>query len=271
MPRAAPGSLTRLLRQAHDAGRLPDALPMLTTGSRFIPAFRSATELTGPPRRVLVSEGNARPQLIYVPSFLAGSGPHQFVRLATAFDRRARTSALVLPGFDRDSPVPATWTAALDALAATVHLVAGGGPYVLVGHSIGGVVAHALAGRMARTGQPAARGVVLIDTFDPSPARQDAMLDWAMGSVLDRDPDGVIVNDDNLLAMGAYLRIFQDWQHTHATVPVLQVSASASPWPAWQVADTVTPVAADHFSVLEEHAGVTAEAIERWLPTAGVR
>jgi pimeloyl-ACP methyl ester carboxylesterase len=255
--------LARLLRRADNAGQLLDALPMLTIGSRFLPTFRSAGELPGPPRGVLVSDGHARPQLICVPSFLAGSGPHQFVRLATAFARRARTSALVLPGFERDGSVPATWTAALDALAAAVRATAGGEPYVLVGHSIGGVVAHSLASHLDGQGHPAA-GVVLIDTLEPDPARQDAMLEWAMGSVLGRDPEGIAVNDDALLAMGAYLRIFEDWRLADPRVPVLQVAAE-SPWPAWGVADTVVSVAANHFSVLEEHAGLAATAIETWL------
>ncbi|MCT2583670.1 alpha/beta fold hydrolase [Actinophytocola gossypii] len=259
----SPAPLTRLLRRANDAGQLLDALPMLTIGSRFLPAFRSPGELPGPPRGVLVSDGHARPQLICVPSFLGGSGPHQFVRLATAFARRARTSALVLPGFDRDGSVPATWTAALDALASAVRATAGGEPYVLVGHSIGGVVAHTLASHLERQGHPAA-GVVLVDTLAPDPARQDAMLEWAMGTVLDRDPNGIAVNDDVLLAMGAYLRIFADWRPAEPSVPVLQVAAD-SPWPPWDVADTVTRVAAGHFSVLEEHAGLTAAAIETWL------
>ncbi|HEX2132319.1 MAG TPA: alpha/beta fold hydrolase [Actinophytocola sp.] len=261
-----PATLTRLLRHAHETGRLLDAIPMLATGSRFLPTSRSEP----PPRAVLVSDGDARPQLVCVPSFLAGSGPHQFVRLATAFARRARTSALVLPGFDRDGRVPATWTAALDALAAAVRASLGGAPYVLVGHSIGGVVAHTLASHLERQGYPTA-GVVMVDTLEPDSARRDAMLEWALGSVLDRDPDGLAVTDDTLLAMGAYLRLFPDWRPVRPSVPVLQVAATDSPWPAWDVADTVTPVAADHFSVLEEQAATTAKAIETWLPTIGPR
>jgi polyketide synthase 7 len=256
-------SVTRLLRHANETGQLLEAIPLLTTGSRFVPAFRSAAELARPPRHVLISDGHARPRLICVPSFLAGSGAHQFVRLATAFAPRRQVSGLVLPGFDQGSPVPATWDAALDALATAAHEVAGDEPFVLVGHSIGGVVAWSLAARLAATDRVA--GVVLVDTLAPDPARQDAMLEWALGNVLDRDPSGLVITDESLLAMGAYLRVFQQWQREHPPVPVLQVSAEASPWPAWDVADTTTPVAADHFSVLEERADLTATAIEAWL------
>jgi pimeloyl-ACP methyl ester carboxylesterase len=255
-----PATLTRLLRHANENGQLLDAIPLLTTGSRFIPTF--PVELTG--RHVLVSDGHTEPQLICVPSFLAGSGAHQFVRLATAFVPRVRVSALVPPGFDRGAAVPASWAAALDALAAAVRDIADGEPYVLVGHSIGGVVACSLATRLAAT-EPAA-GVVLVDTLAPDPARQDTMLEWALANVLDRDPGGLVINDDSLLAMGAYLRIFQECEQDRPAAPVLQVSATAGPWPAWDIADTTAAVAADHFSVLEEHAAMTAKVIETWLP-----
>jgi thioesterase domain-containing protein len=259
-PRTA-ATLTRLLMHANETGRLLDAVPLLTNGSRFVPAFQHAG-LTKAPRHVLVSDGLARPQVICVPSFLAGSGAHQFVRLATAFAPRRRVSGVVLPGFDRGSPVPATWDAALEALAMAVRSAAGGEPFVLVGHSIGGVVAWSLAARLAANHLA---GVVLVDTLVPDSDRQDVMLEWALGSVLDRDPGGLVVTDDSLLAMGAYLRIFQEWQRERPPVPVLQVRADASPWPAWNVADTTTPVVGDHFSVLEEHAGMTAKVIEEWL------
>jgi hypothetical protein len=36
--------------------------------------------------------------------------------------------------------------------------------------------------------------------------------------------------------------------------------------PAWDVADTVVSVTADHFSILDEHAPMTAKLIEAWLP-----
>ena len=265
------GTLTRLLRRAHAAGRVLEAVSLLTAASRFTPAFATPADLPSPPRRLLVSEGTALPVLICVPSFLVGSGPHQFVRLATAFQERSRTSALVLPGFDRDGQVPATWGAAVEALSAAVLTAAAGSPYVLMGHSIGGVVAHAVAAHLESLGSRAS-GVVLVDTIDPSPARHDTSLEWAMGAVLDRDADGLVVTDEGLLAMGAWLRVFEEWRPVDVAAPVLQVSAElpiapGSPvWSAWDVADAVVRVEADHFSVLEEHAGTAAKLIEAWLP-----
>lgn len=268
---APPGTMTTLLRRAHGSRRLAEAVPVLQAASRFLPSFHSADDLPVPPRRVLVSDGDATPALVFVPSFLAGSGPHQFARLAAAFEQRPRAAALVLPGFDRDASVPATWEAALDALALAVRTT--DAPYVLVGHSIGGVVAHALAQRLEDSGSAAA-GVVLIDTLDPDPDLRGVMLDWALGSVLDRDGEGMAVNDANLLAMGAYLRILEDRSPVEGRTPTLQVRAElphgrAEVWPAWDVADSVVSLPADHFSVLEEQAAMTAKLIASWLPGVG--
>ncbi len=261
------GTLTNLVRHAHRAGALADTIALLGTASRFRPSFTTTRDRGETPGSLLVAEGARTPVLVCVPSFLAGSGPHQFARFAACLTRRPRVSALILPGFD--GPIAASWPIMVDALAdATLH-AASGSPFVLVGYSIGGVLAHAVAASLQARGNPAA-GIAMIDTFDPEPAELRAeVFSWAMGQILDRDHELIVINDDNLIAMGSYLRLFDDWRPEQVSAPTLLVEATDGGvrWPRWSVANRVVPVSGDHFSLMEQHADLTAAAVQDWLDT----
>src|SRR5438477_9792076 len=100
-------TLTSALRRAHSEGRLADTVDFLTEASARRPAFESAAE-AGDVAARLVCDG-MRPELVCVPSFLAGSGAHQFIRFAVGFPERRRVSALALPGFRPEERAPGSW------------------------------------------------------------------------------------------------------------------------------------------------------------------
>ncbi|MEV6766585.1 alpha/beta fold hydrolase [Streptomyces sp. NPDC051105] len=268
----SPGPCTDLLRSAHARGELPAAVPWLRRAAAALPSFSSPDRLTAPVRPVLVSDGPAEPAVVCVPSFLAGSGPHQFARFAAGFRHRLRMSALTLPGFGAASPlVPGSWRAAVDSLAAAAREAAAGAPVLLAGHSIGGALAHAAAASLERAGDRVA-GVVLIDTYEPEPDRQNEVFGWAMGHILARDQAPADIDEAGVLAMGGYLRLFDDWSADPLVAPALLLTAERGPdapgsgsWRLWRAADVVTPVPGDHFSLLEEHAVDTARTVEDWL------
>jgi len=248
------GTITTLLRNAHLRGALADVVPVLTEASRFRPTNPDRVDTT------LISGGDRVPTLVCVPSFLAGSGPHMFARVAAALAPRQRVVSLTLPGFGKATALPETWDAALDAMAEAVVRTADGNPVVLVGHSIGGVIAHDLAGRVDT------RGVVMIDTFEVDGTDRASVFEWAMGIILERDRESVIVNDDNVLAMGAYLRLFPQRSTTPSAVPSVLIRARESaPWPTWAVAGDTVTVDGDHFSLLEDDADACAAALRTWL------
>ncbi|MGW0733747.1 type I polyketide synthase [Streptomyces sp. NPDC002851] len=290
---AAEGTYTRFLRDAHARGELPAAVPQLSEAARRLPSFTSApTRPDEQPEAVLVSDGSAgsagsdasdgsggsggsggseAPVVVCVPSFLAGSGPHQYARFAAGFARRSRMWALNLPGFGPAQPLPATWRAAVDSLAAVAVRVADGAPVLLVGHSIGGALAHAVAACLERAGHRVA-GVVLIDTYEPETGPAAQVFGWAMGSILARESAGVDLHDGNVLAMGGYLGLLDGWRPDPVRAPTLLLTAKDRPdapgsaaWPLWRTAHRVTTIPGDHFSILEEHATDTARAIEDWL------
>jgi acyl transferase domain-containing protein len=269
-PVARQGALTALVRQAHADGRLPEIVPLLAEASRFRPAAHAAKDLDVRP--VLVSDGPTDPTLVCLPSFLAGSGPHQFARLAAGLRNRRRVCALPLPGFAEGSSTPGSWAVAVEALAEATQRAARGGPVVLVGYSIGGVVAHAVAADLARAGN-APGGLVMIDTFEPVAEQRAATFGWAMGQVIDRDHDFLVLDDSAMLAMGGYLRIFDEWRQAPAPAPAPAPSlllraenvAGGRHANAWSAADTIVPIPGDHFSILERDVPSTATALESWL------
>ncbi|MFC9330341.1 type I polyketide synthase [Kitasatospora sp. NPDC057015] len=272
-----PDSLTARYLRALEQGRADDFTPQLSAAALLRPVFDSP-EPADLPEPVVLARGTGRLVLACLPTVLATSGPHQFARFAVPFTGRGDLSAFALPGFRDGQRLPAR----LDALAAaTVEAVtrqADGAPFVLVGYSSGGLVAHAAAVLLEAHGiHPEA--VVLLDSYLPGDAaleRISAALMTGMGSRLG---EFASVDDVRLSAMGGYLDLLAGWEPAELKAPVLLVRP-AEPVPgtpegtgdgwrsSWPAPHTVVEVPGDHFSMIEEHAVRTAETVLDWLDTA---
>jgi acyl transferase domain-containing protein/acyl carrier protein len=271
-PEDARGTLTALLREAHERAAIAEALPLLAEAARLRTIAESPSEPEGLPAAVSLSAGARRPRLICIPSFVAGSGPHQFVRLASALGGSWAVSALSLPGFRDGERPPASWSAAIDALAQAVRREAADEPFALAGYSIGGALAHALAERLEADGEPAC-GLVLIDTYAVRREELAGVFLGVLGQMLDRAHEYAAVDDDGLIAMAAYMRLLPEWEPGPIATPALLLRAAEGgddrarrdgPGPA-ELAETVEPVTADHFSIIEDRVEETARATEAWL------
>jgi acyl transferase domain-containing protein/acyl carrier protein len=266
---AGGGTLTSLIRDSHARGTIVDVLPLLAEASKLRPALASAEELDGGVRLTQISAGGEPPRLICLPSFLVGAGPHQFARLASALGPRRSVAAISLPGFRRGEPVPATWAVAVDALAQSVRRAADGEPFALVGFSIGGALAHAVAEQLEHEGSPPA-GLILIDTYAPEQDGMGEVLSSVLGQILARDDELVAVDDDSLIAMGAYMRLFSEWEPGEVAAPTVLLRASRplgqeTDLPDWQVPEDVVEVEGDHWALIEDASADTARAMEAWL------
>ncbi|WP_062204315.1 type I polyketide synthase [Streptomyces sp. NBRC 109706] len=269
------GTLDALLRHAHARGAIVDAVPLLTEASRFRPSYASADELGDSEGYVvrLASGDGGLPKLVCVPSFVVGSGPHQFMRFADRFEGSRDVYVCSLPGFRGDEPAPGNWNAAVEVLERAVRSAVGDDPFVLVGYSIGGVVAHSLAARLEATGT-APSGLVMIDTPTPEGETEtNLVFSLVMTEILGREHEAIAVDDANWLAMGTYMRLLTERRTERIAAPSLLIRAGeplgaegeASAWPAWQVGDEQAEIAADHFALIEDAVAETAEATERWL------
>jgi acyl transferase domain-containing protein/pimeloyl-ACP methyl ester carboxylesterase/aryl carrier-like protein len=270
-----PRALVKLLVQASARGQLVELMSSLVTRAELQPTFDRHCGAAEAPVPARVSEGAAIPSLICLPSALALSGPHQYVRFARAFSGEREVNALPLPGFLEGERLPQDIDAVLAAHAEAVRRLAGDNPFVLAGYSSGGVLAYALAQHLQELELPAA-GVVLIDSYPLEDGLSADVLGAVVGEMLVREGTYVSLNDTRLTAMAAYLQMLSEWRAVEIAAPTLLLRA-AEEMPAasldrdgrtsWRLFDVAVEIPGDHFTLMEDHADSTAGAVEDWLAT----
>ncbi|MFD9195588.1 SDR family NAD(P)-dependent oxidoreductase [Streptomyces phaeochromogenes] len=295
-----------LFRTSVGTGRLHAALHMLDAAAALRPAFTSAEDVGELPAALTLADGGeaGRPRLIWVGTPMAMGGAYQHARLATGFRGTWEMSALTVPGFVHGERLPASADAVADVIAAGVREAAAGEPFVLLGYSSGGLVAHAAAARLEQWGtRPAA--VVLVDAHiaggpadgDPDPADDGPHRDFfeEMAVVLlERESTYGRLDGTKLTAVARYVELMPDFEPAAIEAPTLFVrpqdrftldrGASGSggddlpeavvpgadvPEEGWRAtwtrpAEYVT-VPGDHYSMVEERSETTARAIHDWL------
>ena len=259
-------TLTPMFGQALAQGRGGAFIDLLGQAAQFRPTFTQPDDPGALPQPVALATSGTGLHLVCLPSVLAASGPHQFARFAAALRGEHRVTALRLPGFVAGEPLPASLEALLPAVSTAVSAVAADEPFALVGYSSGGLLAHAVAGQLG------ARALVLLDS---RPLDRYTPADYAQ--LLDAlTTHAEVIDDTRLTAMGAYLRFLHDLRPEPTTIPTLLVAAAeplaaadtAEPAP-WPLPHTEVTAPGNHFSLIEDHAATTAEAVRGWLPENG--
>jgi thioesterase domain-containing protein/acyl carrier protein len=266
----AQDTFVSLLGEARERGKSSEFMGLLADASKLRATFDAVPPTEDLPRVVTLAEGDDRPRLILLPSLVAMSGPQEYVRFASGFRGRREVSAVVLPGYARKEPLPAGVGVLAEAGAEAILRSGLGSDFALAGYSSGGWVAHAVAARLESEGvAPAA--VVLLDTPASAPDAPRWLelvlsLDWRQD-----DQMRSLMSDTRLTAMAAYFRLFAEWTPEELRTPVLTVRA-AEPFAGlaanaedtqalFAPAETVE-VPGDHLSMLLDHAGSTAQAVE---------
>ncbi|MFF5306337.1 SDR family NAD(P)-dependent oxidoreductase [Streptomyces sp. NPDC013161] len=272
--RGAGRSLPALYRKVCETGDVVSAMHLLVTASIGAPAFGSeeAARYALPPLRL--AAGTRGPALVCVPGFASNLGRPWYAGLAPCFEGERDVFEVRHPGIDDGDSVARDLESLTGAHATAVRHQLGDRRYVLVGHSMGGTAAHALAARLTDLGAPPA-GLVLIDSYHVTPDREaepwllslPARIPLMVGERFD-----TMVDDLTLLSLGAYTRMFRGWRPEPIEVPTLLVRASEpladmprewrSSWPG--AGDTVD-TAGTHLSVLEEDAATTAKVVRDWI------
>jgi pimeloyl-ACP methyl ester carboxylesterase len=260
-----------MLRNAYAAGALADVVPALLAASRFAGSNGAHKPATDSSRLTTLATGPELPRLLCIPALLPGAGAHQFARFAGGFRGQREVAALSVPGFRPGDSCPPTWQAAVATTAELVSQSTGSEPFVLLGYSSGGVLAHAVAEQLA--GQtPALEGVVTVDTYLCDAAELLEVFAEVLGEVLRRSQEYGEFDDDQVVAMGAYSGLLLEFAPEPLQVPSVLLRATRplirrdsgmgrTPWPA----DITVEVEGDHFSVIEHHADAAAHATANWL------
>ncbi len=271
----ARGTLGALMGEAGIRGTVDEFMGLLIAVSGFRPTFDSQPNSAETPKPVRLAKGEETPGLVCLPSVLAIAGPHQYAKFASAFRGERHTTVLPLPGFIDGERVPATMDVAVEAHAEAIRRLVEGAPFVLAGHSTGGILAYALAVHLERIGVPVA-GVVLIDAYPPGSQVLAQAMSPVIGGMVERERAYVPMSDTRLTAMGAYSRLLVDWRPTEIAAPTLFVGASEplpgipadSEWRAsWSLAHLRVDVPGNHFTMMEDHAAAAAQAVKSWLLT----
>jgi thioesterase domain-containing protein len=273
-----------LYRDALLAGRSEEGLGMLQAAAALRPVFRSVSELPQLPKPVRLADGPGAPSLFCIPSPVGMGSPMQYARFARHFQGHRSVSVLPVPGFLENESLPASADVVAQLLADVVHAgpAADSAPAVLVGLSAGGLLAVATAQLLEESGQPPA-AVVLLDTYGQLGSTIDDLFPKILGEILARDEPFGQFTATTLTGMAAYLKLIKEIGLTGLKAPILFVRpaklftvgaqdpderAQTDDWRAsWDTAHTVLEVPGDHFTMTEEHAESTAQAVEKWLST----
>lgn len=264
-------TLVESLVQARARGSMEEFMRSLMAISGFRTAFDEQSDLSESHPPVELAQGPGRPCVICLPSVLAISGPHQYMRFARGFGGKRTIVSLSLPGFSEGELLPSSIAAAAEAHVATIRRLAQDTPFVLAGHSSGGALAYALADRLEQLSVPPS-GVVMIDTHSLKGALA-ADLNSIVDGMLERDGTYISFDDVRLTAMGAYLRLLLEWQPRKIDAPTLLLRAAEGPDLApimrermsWELCDHVVEVPGDHFTSMEDHADSAARVVGDWL------
>ncbi|WP_445978210.1 thioesterase domain-containing protein [Streptomyces castrisilvae] len=227
------------------------------------------------PTSVRLAKGAEPVRLVCFSSQVALAGVHQYARFASAFRDVRDVTALAVPGFATGEALPATEDALIGLLARMVREQVGDAPFALLGSSSGGVLAYATAARLEREGRAPA-GVVLVDTYVPGDDSLGQFEDQLLGGMFEREAGFARMDAARLSAMSWYFNLLGGWRPGPLASPVLLVRAG-QPMPGgeglapekwqtgWSEAGRVVDVPGNHFTMMEDLAHTTAEAVDRWI------
>jgi thioesterase domain-containing protein/acyl carrier protein len=286
-------TLSSLFRAVSAAGQPVAAMHLLVTASWALPTFTAAQgrEHALPPIRRSPGRsgsgsgsGSGRPTVVYLPAYhpsLTSDGG-DFPRFHRAFQDDPEALEVLEfphPGIGAGTSVPQDRAALARTQAETVLRHVGDRPFVVVGRSAGGNVAHLVAHQLENTGRTPT-GLVLLDTYHITPDNSDK--DWLLSLAAPPPQDtGQPLftghDDSTLAAIGAYNRIFLGWSPEPIATPTLLVraqrptpamaaAADAEDWRTfWPAAHDVVDVPGDHLTMMREHAETTVSAIRTWI------
>ncbi|MFF8956545.1 alpha/beta fold hydrolase [Streptomyces sp. NPDC014894] len=279
-------SITALYHQSYAVGRTGTAgMDLIQAAGRLRPSFTAgeAADHVLPTVRMATGDGS-RAMLVCLPAITATAGPIQYAMMAQHFEGGRDVLSMVNPGYAEGELVADTFDALVEAHLVRLRETVGDRPFVLLGHSMGGLVAHALAMRAEEAG-PAPDAVVLLDTFQATHQFSEKTT-LAMNEGLDsreRLLGPLALNGVKLTAMGRYNALFmEECALLPVRAPTLFVSA-ADPMPhqdegfedegwraAWPFPHTAHATPGDHFTMMEHNLPLTTAAIENWLTEHGL-
>ncbi|MET9546350.1 SDR family NAD(P)-dependent oxidoreductase [Streptomyces sp. NPDC006627] len=278
-------SLEALYRQSYALGTAGSTgMDLIRAAGRLRAAFGSEDAAEQAQEPIRLARGDAdRAALVCVPAITATAGPLQYVGLAQRIQGERDVMVLVNPGFVEGQLVPGSFEAFLDAQVEALRSAVGSRPFVLLGHSAGGLIGHALATRAERAGLTLA-GTVVLDTFQAGTEFSADLSRAMMEGLFAREHlfGSGALSGVRLSAMGHYHTLMDECEIAPTEAPTLFVRAEDplkhqadgfddESWRAsWSLPHTLVTAPGDHFTLMEENIGATTAAIRAWLAEQGI-
>jgi len=275
-PAGGSAGVRDLYRHACSIGKFGEGVGVLKAAAKLRPTFDTTAGFGKPVTPVALASGPAPTALVCVPSMVAPSGPHNFARLALHLHGLRAVHALPLPGFGDGELLPAESGLVIDLHADAVERGFPDAPVALAGYSSGGWLAHAIAARLEERGtRPVA--VVLLDTWLPGDRVPEADIEEELRGIAVNDQAFALMTEEQVTAQGAYLDLFEGWQPSAATAPVVLVRArermpqqpddgGSGHWAAeWELDHETVEALGNHQTMMNEHARSTARVLDDWL------
>ncbi|MFD4904083.1 type I polyketide synthase [Kitasatospora purpeofusca] len=274
--------LSTLYRRLAARGGFPEASALIGVASSLRDRFGAEERAERALKPIRLATGDGELAVIAFPALSAISGPHEYARLGHAFEGERDVFVVPSPGWDPSDLLPDDLDTYLAMQTETVlELLDEDRPFVVVGRSMGGCVAHAVTERLEARGRSVA-GLVLVDSYPIDSAAREGMGEWwlhsMLGGMIDRiEQYDMVWSDASLTAMGGYNNVFAGWQPAPLTAPILALRADtplrgmvvdteSEDWRAyWPVPHEVRDIPGDHFTVLEHGTATTADAVRQWL------
>ncbi|TYC16101.1 type I polyketide synthase [Actinomadura syzygii] len=270
-------TLSDLFRSAVLAGNSMQGFVLLSAVADIRPRFGGIADLPEVPAPVVLADGPERPRLICVSTPMVVGGVHQHARLVSHLGGDRHVSALPLPGFAPGESLAKSLAALTEVVTESVLRAADGEPFVLLGYSSGGLIAHAVARRLETAKDVVPDGVVLLDTFQPRDKAMTAGREPLAMAMLEMEPAFGRFDSARLSAMGHYTKLLIQFTPKALRAPVLFVQAAesfitagggeeqlAKPWDSAHVLETAP---GNHFSMVQDEAESTAAIVNEWIRT----
>ncbi|WP_320781508.1 SDR family NAD(P)-dependent oxidoreductase [Streptomyces sp. CRN 30] len=279
-PASAFDSLEALYRQSYALGRAGSTgMDLIQAAGRLRASFGSEAAAEHVQEPIRLARGDEdRAALVCVPAITATAGPLQYVGLAQQIQGERDVMVLVNPGFAEGELVPESFGAFLDLQVEALRSAVGSRPFVLLGHSAGGLIGHALAVRAEQEGL-APSGTVVLDTFQAGTEFSADLSRAMMEGLFAREHlfGSDALSGVRLSAMGHYHTLMAECAIAPTKAPTLFLRAEDplqyqadgfddDGWRAsWSLPHTLVTTPGDHFTLMEENIAVTTAAIRGWL------
>jgi polyketide synthase 12 len=265
--------LVSLYLSALDSGRLEAGMGMLDGMAALLPRFNSVED-SSKPRMIRLAHGKSPLELFCMIPPVAPVLDAAYSQFASHFPMEVNVSSWRPLGFADGELIPANPEILFQVYGDELLRNANPDCLVLVGHSSGGWIAHGIAEYLVDIDKPPA-AVVLLDTYWPGSISEDREAFRELAKHFELVTDDTSSLGRQLVAMGGYIGIFNNWRPRQVEVPILQVVASEymsgrpkSTEMQWRPESSnrhAVNVPGDHFTLISTYAESTAQTVCDWI------